>query len=162
MKYYKNDQTGQVYAFADDGSQDAYIPSNLRLMTAEEVQQHLNPPITKAKRLEQLNTDFTAAMTTLQGTWPTMEIQTWTLQAEEAKQWTAADTADKPLTPFLTSLYEKRVALGWSEPFADFVARVLVNSVTYTTASANYLAIRHVAERAINAATDPSTVTWSF
>jgi predicted secreted protein len=41
MKYYKKDD--QVYAFEDDGSQDDYITSDMVLMTAEEVDRHLNP-----------------------------------------------------------------------------------------------------------------------
>ncbi|MBF7690667.1 hypothetical protein [Acinetobacter pollinis] len=41
MKYYKlNDE---VYAFESDGSQDDYITSDMVLMTAEEVDRHLNP-----------------------------------------------------------------------------------------------------------------------
>ncbi|WEV48081.1 hypothetical protein OZX61_07230 [Acinetobacter sp. ESL0695] len=41
MKYYKKDD--QVYAFEDDGSQDDYITSDMVLMTADEVDRHLNP-----------------------------------------------------------------------------------------------------------------------
>lgn len=44
MKYYKNDITGDVYAYENDGSQDKYILSGLRPMTAVEVHAHLNPP----------------------------------------------------------------------------------------------------------------------
>ncbi|MEB5475544.1 hypothetical protein [Acinetobacter pollinis] len=41
MKYYNKDD--QVYAFEDDGSQDDYITSDMVLMTADEVDRHLNP-----------------------------------------------------------------------------------------------------------------------
>ncbi|WP_313395657.1 tail fiber assembly protein [Pseudomonas sp.] len=42
-KYLKNDATGQVFAYAGDGSQDEYIAPGLRDMTSEEIEQHLNP-----------------------------------------------------------------------------------------------------------------------
>ncbi|WP_235395299.1 tail fiber assembly protein [Pseudomonas brassicacearum] len=41
--YYSDDATGLVYAYPEDGSQDSYIGSNLRKMSAEEVAAHLNP-----------------------------------------------------------------------------------------------------------------------
>ncbi|MFC4623079.1 hypothetical protein ACFO3A_12750 [Comamonas nitrativorans] len=44
MKYYKNDITGDVYAYENDGSQDDSILPELRQMTAAEVHAHLNPP----------------------------------------------------------------------------------------------------------------------
>lgn len=45
MKYYK-DAAGEVWAFEEDGSQDEWIPEGAVLMTAEEVDAHLHPPIT--------------------------------------------------------------------------------------------------------------------
>jgi len=41
MKYYNKDD--QVYAFEDDVSQDDYMTSDMVLMTADEVDRHLNP-----------------------------------------------------------------------------------------------------------------------
>lgn len=43
MKYFQS-PGGEVFAFADDGSEDAFIGADLRPMTAEEVEAHLNPP----------------------------------------------------------------------------------------------------------------------
>lgn len=51
MKYFK-DTNNQVYAYEADGSQDAFIPTNLVAMTPEEVQAHLTPP-------PQVKTQFT-------------------------------------------------------------------------------------------------------
>lgn len=48
MKYFKNEATGQVYAYADDGSQDAFILPGLVPMTAADIQAHLNPPVVPA------------------------------------------------------------------------------------------------------------------
>jgi hypothetical protein len=43
MKYFKS-QSGEVFAYESDGSQDAYIKPDLVLMTKAEVEAHLNPP----------------------------------------------------------------------------------------------------------------------
>lgn len=44
MKYLKSPDTGEVFAFEEDGSQDEFIPAGLIEMTAEDVHAHLNPP----------------------------------------------------------------------------------------------------------------------
>ncbi len=41
MKYYKKDN--EVFAFEDDGSQDSFITDEMILMTADEIDRHLNP-----------------------------------------------------------------------------------------------------------------------
>lgn len=43
MKYLKNNHTGEVFAFALDGSDDAYIGADLVAMSADEVKLHLKP-----------------------------------------------------------------------------------------------------------------------
>lgn len=59
MKYFKDDK-GTVYAYEADGSQDAWIKPGLLPMSDEEVQVHLNPPLSltpeeiKAKTLERI------------------------------------------------------------------------------------------------------------
>lgn len=45
MKYYK--QNNEVFAYEEDGSQDHLIGDKV-LMTAEEVEAHINPPKTEA------------------------------------------------------------------------------------------------------------------
>ncbi|CAI3787520.1 hypothetical protein AHFPHNDE_01184 [Pseudomonas sp. MM227] len=120
------------------------------------------PKVTAGERMALLNDDYQRAMAGLQSGWPDYEIKTWTIQAEEAKQWVAADVDTKPSTPFLTQLWTERQNLGWTEPFADLVSRVIANNDGYTTMVARYTAVRHVAERNIGLATDPATVTWSF
>lgn len=41
--YYVDETTGVVYAYPEDGSQDSFMGSNLRKMSAEEIVAHLNP-----------------------------------------------------------------------------------------------------------------------
>ena len=46
MKYYK--ENNEVFAYEDDGSQD-YLIGDKVLMTAEEIELHINPPKTEAQ-----------------------------------------------------------------------------------------------------------------
>lgn len=46
MKYFKDTNTGEVFAYEADGSQDEFIPVHLVAMTPSEVQEHLTPPLT--------------------------------------------------------------------------------------------------------------------
>lgn len=48
-KYYKDLTTGTVFAFESDGSQDEFIGENLVQMAKAEIDEHLNPPITKER-----------------------------------------------------------------------------------------------------------------
>ncbi|MEQ9725189.1 hypothetical protein ABRP29_06065 [Pseudomonas sp. WHRI 8822A] len=116
----------------------------------------------KAAAILRLNDDFTIAMAALHEGWPDYEIQTWTVQAEEARQWTAATPDAKPAVPFLSSLHAQREAMGWNGTLADLVSRVLDNADAYTAATASLIGRRHVAERAIEGAEDPARVTWDF
>lgn len=42
MKYFKT-KTGDVFAFNEDGSQDIFITSEMKKMTKNEIDRHLNP-----------------------------------------------------------------------------------------------------------------------
>lgn len=55
MNYYINETTLEVYAYAADGSQDAFIPEGLRAMTPSEVYAHLNPPPTQEELVAREN-----------------------------------------------------------------------------------------------------------
>lgn len=116
----------------------------------------------KAAAVKKLNDDFAAAMAALHEGWPDYEIQTWTVQAEEARQWMAAPPDAKPSVPFLSSLHAQREAMGWEGTLADLVERVIENTNAYTAATASLIGRRHVAERAIEAAEDPSSIAWDF
>lgn len=63
MKYYK-DTNNNVYAYESDGSQDVLIGDKVS-MTPEEVEAHINPPITldmaKAIKKRELENDFNVA-----------------------------------------------------------------------------------------------------
>lgn len=109
-----------------------------------------------------LNDDFNEAMATLHEGWPDYEVQTWTVQAEEAKSWLSVPEDNKPEIPFLTNLHEQRKSLGWEGSLEDLVNRVMQNTIAYTAATASLIARRHVAEKQIEDAEDPSTVTWDF
>ncbi|QXH57432.1 MULTISPECIES: phage tail assembly chaperone [Pseudomonas] len=46
-KHYRQQGTGQVYAYAADGSEDEFKVDDLVLMTGAELQAYLNPPKTQ-------------------------------------------------------------------------------------------------------------------
>ena len=56
MKYYRDAESGEVYAFLADGSEDEFIGSTLSAMTDAEVDLHLNPPA-KPKTADQIEAD---------------------------------------------------------------------------------------------------------
>ena len=45
MKYYRDPNTSEIFAYAADGSQDEHIKQGLARMTDVEVHAHLNPPL---------------------------------------------------------------------------------------------------------------------
>lgn len=59
FKYYK-DENNQVYAFEADGSQDHIIPVDFIPMTPEEVDLHINPPLTQEQIQAQANAEARA------------------------------------------------------------------------------------------------------
>jgi hypothetical protein len=59
MKYYKN-ENNQVYAFEDDGSQDAFIPDHLTPIAEAEAMWVTNPPPTAEKIQAKANADSRA------------------------------------------------------------------------------------------------------
>ena len=44
MNYFKEVETGKIYAYESDGSQDEWILPHLLPMTEAEIEAHLNPP----------------------------------------------------------------------------------------------------------------------
>lgn len=47
MNYYKDISNGDVYAYDDDQVTEGWVKSNLIKMTKKEVEDHINPPVTK-------------------------------------------------------------------------------------------------------------------
>lgn len=54
MKYFRDVETGLVYAYEADGSQDAFIPGDLVPMTQPEIQAHLTPPRQTSEQIQEL------------------------------------------------------------------------------------------------------------
>ena len=53
MKYYKDGVSGEVFSYSDGGSQDHLIGDKV-LMTALEVEAHINPPKTQEQLLQEM------------------------------------------------------------------------------------------------------------
>jgi len=64
MKYFR-DSKNEVSALRADGSQDSYIKPDMVLMSAAEVEVHINPPLTAAQIIEQHNAPILAQMDAL-------------------------------------------------------------------------------------------------
>lgn len=124
MKYYKKDD--QVYAFEDDGSQDDYITSDMVLMTADEVDRHLNPQnyltdeqklqIKKESNLQKAQSEYDVATTHIDalsqqiededGDIKTLEStkSTWTDYRKSLRAYLKTDgSGDLPVSPQATS-----------------------------------------------------------
>jgi hypothetical protein len=84
MKNYIDTVTKEIYAYESDGSQDAYIPSNLTAITQAEADAILNPPKTIAELKEiQIGTLKQAYQAAIQ---LPVSYMTTTFQADSASQ----------------------------------------------------------------------------
>lgn len=166
MKHYADAKTGEYLGGTDGTPPDDSVETPSTPLTVKDTwdgQGWVTPAgLLRDSLKTRLNADFNEAMATVHAGWPDYEIQTWTVQNDEARAWLAAPADAKPSAPLLSGMHATRTALGWPEPFEDFVGRVIRNSDQYTTAVAALLAIRHVSERAIEEAEDLTTVQWSF
>lgn len=165
MNYYADKDSGK-YLFGTDGpapKNSMVVPAPTNIHDIWNGEQWNTPKsVLVASAKTKLNSDFADTMAKLHEGWPDYEIQTWTVQNDEAREWMVAPADSKPTTPLLSGMHATRTALGWPEPFEDFVGRVIKNSDRYTAAVAALLAVRHVSERAIEQAEDPTSVEWSF
>lgn len=60
MKHYIDPTTNDVYAYAVDGSDDAFIKPGLLPMSAAEVKAHINPPVTQEQQVQQFKNQVQA------------------------------------------------------------------------------------------------------
>ena len=128
MKYLKDKNNGEVYAFESDGSQDKSISKNMVLMTEAEIDLHLKLSFDFQRRLnEKLNEIITAykqAMSPIRANYTDEDIASFPTQEAEAKAWDADNDADTPLLDYMLS----------SRPTVDkatLVSRILQNAVVY-------------------------------
>ena len=125
-----------------------------------------------SNQMQKLNDEYTAVFSELRSNYPACETETWPTQASEARLFSAWQQAGQqgpaPITPFLTALHNSRTEEGIDETFAELAGRVLANDAVYTPAVAKITAVRHAAERRLEAALAAkdtvamSAVTWSF
>lgn len=62
MKLFRDRESGEVFAFESDGSQDFLITDAMRPLIAEEVEAHLNPPPTPEQVFQQMQGAVQASM----------------------------------------------------------------------------------------------------
>ena len=125
-------------------------------------------------RLQSLNSDYEFAIGQLHSTYPLSETISWTDQVREARahnEWIAsgADEGSAPETPFIDNLIAARAAGGITDTKNDLTVRIVMLHGLITPPFAQMTGIRHVAERALDAAKVSAnaiealnTVAWNF
>ena len=119
MKYYKND-TGDVFAYEADGSQDADILPGLRPMTAAEVHAHLNPPPAPAPVPQKITSAQGRLALYRAGLWPA--VLTFVAGIADPDEAFEADAALKYTTDWERSspfLRRAALALGLDDAALD-------------------------------------------
>jgi hypothetical protein len=149
MKYYK-DTNNDVYAYELDGSQDELIGDKVA-MTADEVEAHINPPITLAQsqstKLAEVTATYNTAISSLVGDTDKFELASWAKQEEEAKAYIASNIA---ITPLLSGMVASR---GLGETVLDLAHKIIAKSDAYQVAYASILGTYQAKQKAINSAT---------
>jgi hypothetical protein len=83
MKYFKNEETGEVFAYETDGSQDEFIPEDLVQMTQEEVDLHLNPELTIPQKIQLIQSEIQKHMDEVARNYGYDDIKSAVTYAEE-------------------------------------------------------------------------------
>jgi hypothetical protein len=149
MKYYK-DTNNIVYAYELDGSQDHLIGDKVA-MTADEVEAHLNPPITleraKAKKLSAITVEYNTSISALVGSTDKFELASWAKQEAEARAYVADNSSP---TPLLSGMI---IARGLGETVLVLANKIIANADAHQTAYATILGTYQAKQKAITAAT---------
>jgi hypothetical protein len=153
MKYLRNEESGEVFAFEADGSQDDLIPRGLVLMTTAQVEAHLKPQLSeqaiKARRLAANNYSYGVATRAITADYPQLEKDTWPTQDKESKAWVA--DPDNALTPWID-----RAALTRGIDRVDYLRRTLAKAQQFKIVSSYLTGTRQKYEDQIKDGADPA------
>lgn len=151
MKYYKT-ETGEVFAYDGDGSQDKFIRPDLVAMTDAEIDAHVNPHLTPEDsariRILSNNSAYEAATKALIADYPQLEKETWPTQNEQASAWVA--DPDNAATPWID-----RAAVERGIDREEYLRRTLVKAEQFKIISAFLTGRRQRYEDQIKAGNDP-------
>ena len=146
MKFFK-DHKNEVFAFAADGSDDAFIPPHLTPITKAEADAIRKPPASlgeqKAAALARINQQSQTIADALTAGYPEFEKLTWEDQRREAHAWEADNTT---ATPYIDALAAER---GIDR--ADYLARTLAKTKAFATAAQKLVGQRQKFEDQIKA-----------
>lgn len=128
MKYLKDKNNGEVYAFESDGSQDKYISKNMVPMSDAEVGLHLKLSFDFQRalndKLRVVVAAYKLAMLPIKANYTDEDIASFPTQEAEAKAWDADNNASTPLLDYMLA----------NRPTVDkptLVSRILQNSIIY-------------------------------
>lgn len=154
MKYYKHSETGEVFAYESEQERQEWGAPELVEMTPEEIDAHINPPVTveqaKARKHAEINAAFSDAATALTDGYPDAEKLTWPVQQQEALAWDADNNSP---TPYLDSVASAR---GIDE--VEMRQLTLAQVQAFRTASAGLVGTRQRLRDQIDAAESVETV----
>lgn len=106
-----------------------------------------NPwPAEKAKKLAEIDADFSAATSALLANWPKEEPATWFKQEAEARAYLANSSTSTPMLSTIAALRSISVA--------DLANRVVTDADMFTQASATCVGQRHKARQLVKALPD--------
>lgn len=152
MKYFRDELSGEVFAFEADGSQDQQITAGLVRLTPEQEDIHLRPPQSeqalKVKRLAANNYSYEAATRAITADYPQLEKDTWPTQDKESKAWMA--DPDNALTPWID-----RAAITRGIDRAEYLRRTLAKAQQFEMVSSYLTGTRQKYEDQIKAGGDP-------
>lgn len=110
-----------------------------------------NPwPAEKAAKFAEIDADFEAAVSALTAGWPQHEIQTWSKQESEAREFTLNNATP---TPMLATIAATR-----GLTVSELAQRVIRDADAFTNASAYYVGLRHKARQRVQAMPDSGDI----
>lgn len=145
-KFFK-DNAGAVYAFAADGSEDAFIGEGLTQITEAEADALRTPlqqiPVLVAAMHAAVNAEYQRRMSAIADGYPQYEREIWPVQLQEARAYQAQGAA--AATPWIDGCAGQR---GMTRE--ELVQRILVKDAAYCQISGFLTGVRQWHEDAIN------------
>lgn len=146
MKYLLSD-SGEVFAYAADGSDDGFIQPGLRPMTDEEVEAYLHPAkaldAVAAAAMAEVNAEYIRRMGNIADAYPQSERESWPIQLAEAKD--LMTVGDHAVTPWMDQCAVQR---GLTR--MELAQRIVAKDAAYRHVSGFFSGVRQWHEDSIS------------
>ena len=145
FKYYV-DPNGTLFAFAADGSEDAFIGENLTPAPQEKVIETVAPPFSLDLAIDRLigtvEHIYSDHMRTLNAGYPSVERETWPLQVSEAKD--LLTNGESAVTPFIDAMVPGREITR-----LEMATKIIEKDTAYRTQAGKITGVKQEHVRAI-------------